>query len=203
VTAHLWTVVLHIVFVVSGVSALLYQLVWQRSLLMLYGSNTESVAMVVTAFMLGVGIGSLVGGEISKRPSAPLILLFCGTELLIGLYGSISLRLFHWVAGYTLHAGTVETGLLAFGLVFVPTLLMGATLPLLVAYRVNTSGQVGNSVSWLYFVNTLGGGIGAIFSGFVVLRNFGLSGATQLAACLNIACALSILLLWKFCQNKK
>lgn len=196
------SVMIHVVFVISGVSALLYQLIWQRSLLMLYGSNTESVAMVVTAFMLGLGLGSLAGGEVTKRPGAPLVLLFSATELLIGVYGIISLRLFHWVGTCTLRAGTIETGLLAFALVFVPTLLMGATLPILVAYRVNATGHVGHSVSRLYFVNTLGGGIGAFLAGFIILGQFGLLHSTHVAAVLNLFCALSIFLAWRLRQRK-
>jgi predicted membrane-bound spermidine synthase len=193
----LMSAAIHIVFVISGISALIYQLVWQRALLMLYGSNTESVAVVVAAFMIGLGLGSIAGGSTSKRNGAPLVLLFSATELLIGLYGAISLRLFKWVGSYTLGAGTLETGLLAFSLVFVPTLLMGATLPMLVAYRVNSTGRVGDSISWLYFVNTLGGGIGAFLAGFVILRQFGLAGSTQAAAALNLFCATFVLLLWK------
>src|SRR3954464_4101344 len=92
---------IHVVFIISGISALIYQLVWQRALLMLYGSNTESVAMVVAAFMIGLGLGSIAGGRASNRKGAPLVLLFSGTELFIGLYGAISLRLFHWVGGFT------------------------------------------------------------------------------------------------------
>ncbi len=191
------SVMVHLVFIISGISALLYQLIWQRSLLMLYGSNTESVAMVVTAFMLGLGFGSIVGGEVSKRPGAQLILLFSAIELLIGVYGTISLRLFQWVGTYTLQADMLETGLLAFALVFVPTLLMGATLPMLVAYRVNSTGQVGQSVSWLYFVNTLGGGLGAFLAGFYLLRRFGLAHSINLAAALNLFCALAVLIVWK------
>ena len=53
--------ILHGVFVLSGLSALIYQLVWQRALLMIYGSNIESVAMVVASFLAGLGIGSLLG----------------------------------------------------------------------------------------------------------------------------------------------
>ena len=188
--------VLHAVFILSGIAALLYQMIWQRSLLVLYGSNTESVAMVVSAFLVGLGIGSLVGGAVSQRPGAPLVILFSAAELLIGVYGLISLQLFHWVGEFTLHAGTVETGLLAFSLVFIPTSLMGATLPLLVAFRVQSIGHVGRSVSWLYFVNTLGAGIGAFLAPLVFLRNFGLSDSTKAAALFNITAALSILILW-------
>jgi predicted membrane-bound spermidine synthase len=197
VYASFVSLVVHGVFFVSGLAALLYQIIWQRSLLMLYGSNVESVAMVVAAFMVGLGLGSLGGGAVSKRPGAPLVLLFSATELAIGLYGLGSLHLFHLVGRYTTQVDTLATGLLAFALVCVPTLFMGATLPLLVAYRVNTTGHVGQSVSWLYFVNTLGGGVGAFLAAFIILGRLGMSGSVQLAALLNFLSAAAILATWK------
>jgi predicted membrane-bound spermidine synthase len=184
------------VFTVSGISALLYQLVWQRALLTLYGSNVESVAMVVTAFMLGLGLGSLAGGALSKKAGVPLVLVFCLAELGIGLYGLFSLRLFHLVGQFTLGVGAVPTGLLAFALVFIPTLLMGATLPLLVAHQVKETSSVGKSVSWLYFVNTLGAAAGAFLAAFFVLGSVGLSGAVRTGAVLNGLAALTILAAW-------
>jgi spermidine synthase len=192
---HVTALVVHFVFILSGASALVYQLAWQRSLLMIYGSNAESVAMVVSAFMVGLGIGSICGGEISKR-AVPLVLFFAGAEVLIGVYGSFSLELFHWVGTYTLKAGTLETGLLSFGLVFLPTLLMGATLPLLVAYRVNATSNVGRSVAGLYFVNTIGAGLGALLAALVFLKRFGLGGSVQLAAICNLCSAAAVLILW-------
>ena len=51
-----------VIFFMSGFPALIYQLVWQRSLFTIYGINVESVTVIVTAFMLGLGLGSLVGG---------------------------------------------------------------------------------------------------------------------------------------------
>ena len=196
------SLVVHTVFVISGVAALLYQLIWQRSLMMIYGSNMESVAMVVSAFMVGLGLGSMAGGAISKRRGIPLVLLFSGAELLIGLYGLFSLQLFHWVGAYTLQAGTLETGLLAFALVFATTVFMGATLPLLVAYRVNSTGHVGHSVSGLYFVNTLGGGLGAFLAAFVFLGQLGMASSVRLAALLNFISALAILAVW-LCRKEK
>jgi spermidine synthase len=193
--------VVHAVFVISGVSALLYQLVWQRSLMMIYGSNVESCAMVVSAFMVGLGLGSLAGGTISRWRGMPLVLLFAAAELLIGLYGVCSLRLFHWLGSYTLRAGTLETGLWSFTLVFIPTLFMGMTLPLLVAYRVNAIGNVGQSVSWLYFVNTLGAGIGAFAAVYLFLGHLGLSGSVMAAALLNLISAASIACVWAFRRN--
>lgn len=188
--------VLHAVFILSGASALLYQLVWQRSLLVLYGSNAESVAIVVAAFLGGLGLGGLAGGAISQRTAAPLVLLFSAFELLIGAYGLFSLQIFAWAGEATLHAGIVTTGFLAFALVFVPTVLMGATLPLLVAFRVRSIGHVGRSVSWLYFAYTLGAAGSAFLAPFIFLRNYGLSGSIDTAVGINVVAALSILLLW-------
>lgn len=192
---RLHAIVLHGVFVLSGISALIYQLVWQRALLTIYGSNVESVAMVVAAFLAGLGIGSIVGGWISKSARAPLVLLFGLAELGVGAYGLVSLKLFDVVGALTsVEAHGLTTGALVFLLVFLPTLLMGATLPLLVAHQVRDTAHVGQSVSRLYFVNTLGAALGAYIAAHWLLGNFGMSGTTRIAACLNATAALIVLL---------
>ena len=184
------------VFTLSGISALIYQMIWQRALFTIYGCNVESVAMVVTAFMVGLGLGSLAGGWVSERTRFPLVLLFSIAEFGIGFYGLVSLSLFHWVGDLTLGAGALLTGVLAFALIFLPTLLMGATLPLLVAQQVRETAAVGRSVSWLYFVNTLGAALGAFFAVFVCLGRFGESGSVRLAAILNAVVATIVLIAW-------
>jgi predicted membrane-bound spermidine synthase len=188
--------VLFSVFVLSGISALIYQMVWQRALLTIYGSNVESVAMVVAAFLTGLGIGSLVGGWISKAARWPLVVLFAVIELGIGGYGLVSLRLFHWFGGLTADIDPWRVGMMAFVLIFVPTLLMGSTLPLLVAHQVRAIKHVGGAVSALYFVNTLGGALGAFLAVYVVLGSLGMSGAVNLAAVLNGAAAVVVLATW-------
>lgn len=195
-TASFPRLVLFPVFVFSGISALIYQLVWQRMLLMIYGSNVESVAMVVAAFLMGLGLGSLVGGWLSESKRLPLVLCFSVAELGVGVYGLGSVELFHWIGGMTYTAGPFMTGALAFALVFVPTLLMGATLPLLVAHQVRACGSVGESVSWLYFVNTLGAALGSFLAAFLLLRVCGLSGSVRVAAALNAAVAVIVFVTW-------
>src|SRR6202167_5048718 len=61
------TRVLCVLFFFSGFPALIYQLTWQRALFRIFGVNIESVTIVVTAFMLGLGLGSLAGGWVSKQ----------------------------------------------------------------------------------------------------------------------------------------
>jgi predicted membrane-bound spermidine synthase len=181
------------VFTLSGISALIYQLVWQRALLTIYGSNVESVAMVVAAFMVGLGLGSLAGGALSEKTSLSLVGLFSAAEFGIGIYGLASLHLFHAVGNLTLGAGTLWTGILAFLLIFLPTLLMGATLPLLVTQLVRETQHVGKSVSWLYAVNTLGAALGAFPVAIILLGLLGQTGAVRCAACVNGLVALIVL----------
>ncbi len=61
------TLLLSVLFLCSGMPALLYQIVWQRGLFSIYGVNSQSVVVVVSAFMLGLGLGSLLGGRLSAR----------------------------------------------------------------------------------------------------------------------------------------
>jgi predicted membrane-bound spermidine synthase len=175
------------IFVLSGFSALLYQVVWQRSLFAIYGINVESVTVIVTAFMLGLGVGSLAGGEVSKSPSRPALLLFSLIELGIGAFGFLSLPLLHWVGSLTLGLSPLATFAMTFLLVLIPTTLMGSTLPLLVAHLVRASRNVGKAVGVLYFVNTLGSGLAALASVFLLLGALGQQRTVFLAAALNLS----------------
>src|ERR1700736_213921 len=87
----------YLLFFLSGFPALLYQIVWQRALFTLYGVNIESVTMIVTVFMLGLGLGSLAGGRLSTHPKIRPLLAFGFIEFSIGLFGSASLWIFHRV----------------------------------------------------------------------------------------------------------
>lgn len=181
---------IYVVFLLSGFAALLYQVVWQRALYAIYGINVESVTMVVTAFMLGLGLGSIAGGAVSKDPKRPVLLMFSLVELGIGLFGSISLSVFHAVGNVTLGMSAVATFFVTFLLVLVPTLLMGSTLPLLVAHLVRSSGNVGKSVGTLYFVNTLGSAFASAASVLYIMGHAGQRGSVHVAAALNVTVSL-------------
>ncbi len=176
---------IHILFLCSGFPALIYQIVWQRALFAIYGLNIQSVTIVVSAFMLGLGLGSLAGGALSKSARLPLVVLFAIAELGTAAFGVGSLKLFHWIAEFTARSSPSMTGLAAFSLIIVPTLLMGATLPLLVEHLVRSSQNVGSSVGGLYFANTLGSGVACFVAADVSMRLLGQSGSIQLAASIN------------------
>src|SRR5690242_15187752 len=139
------TRILCVLFFFSGFPALIYQLTWQRSLFRIFGVNIESVTIVVTAFMLGLGLGSLAGGYLSKRRGLPLLPLLAAIELATGAFGLVSLAIFDRVGALTAAWPLPAMAAVNLALVIVPTLLMGATLPLLVGHLARRSGNVGSA----------------------------------------------------------
>ncbi len=184
---------LYLLFLVSGFPALLYQVVWQRTLYTIFGVNIESVTVVVSAFLLGLGLGSMLGGWLSNRKTISRFTIFGLIELGIAAFGIVSLPLFHWVAEFTAGSPPAQTFLITFGLIVFPTILMGATLPVLVAELVSRSGNVGRSVGMLYFANTLGSSAACFAAALVILPMLGMSGSVKVAAALNAAVGCSVL----------
>ncbi len=185
----------YILFFLSGFPALLYQIVWQRSLFTLYGVNIESVTMIVTVFMLGLGLGSLAGGWLSTQKGIRLLLAFGFIELSVGGFGAASLWIFHRVSSFTAGASIGTTGLIAFALLLVPTMLMGSTLPLLVEHFVRRTGNVGESVGVLYSVNTFGSGVACLAAALFLMRLLGEAGSVRLAVYFNLFVGVTALVL--------
>jgi spermidine synthase len=179
----LWVLV---AFGASGFAALTYQIVWQRVLFAAFGVNVEAVTVVVTAFLAGLGCGSLLGGWLAKARSTALLRGFGILEASIGAFGLISLPFFRWVGDVTLALDPVTRGVVTALIVMLPTTLMGATLPLLVGYLVRSTGNVGRAVGVLYFVNTAGSALAALAAVFVILRVLGETRSTYLAAAINV-----------------
>lgn len=123
--------ILCILFFFSGFPALIYQLTWQRSLFRIFGVNSESVTIIVTAFMLGLGLGSLCGGWISRRTNVKPLLLLGVIELATAAFGLASLQIFERVGAMVADLPLPALAAINLVLVLLPTLLMGATLPIL------------------------------------------------------------------------
>ncbi len=191
----------YVLFFFSGVPALLYQIVWQRALFAIYGVNIESVTIIVTMFMLGLGLGSLAGGKLSAQSKIPLLALFGVIELGIATFGLLSLRIFHFVASFTAGTSTLGTGIATFVLLLIPTMLMGSTLPLLVAHLVRGNGNVGESVGVLYFVNTLGSAVACFAAAYLLMNKFGQSDSLRIAATINACVAATALVLYFTSKN--
>lgn len=173
-------------FLLSGCAALIYQVVWQRTLFAVFGVNIESVTVIVSVFMFGLGIGALVGGQLSERFVGRLPYLFMVCELMIGLFGLVSLWLIHGVGEATQGLGLAAVFVTTFALLCVPTILMGATLPILVAFLFAHFRQVGRTVGLLYFANTLGSAMACFLTVDVLFAFFGLQAVVWVAAGFNL-----------------
>src|SRR5690348_5224555 len=149
-----WTRTLCVLFFFSGFPALIYQLTWQRELFRIFGVNSESVTIVVSAFMLGLGLGSLAGGWLSGRRGIGALPLLAAIELGTAAFGVVSLGVFEQVGALIVDWPLPAMAVVNLLLVIVPTLLMGAMLPILVSHLVRRSAEVCGAVGLLFYANT-------------------------------------------------
>ena len=196
--------VLFVVFAVTGFSALTLQVVWQRVISLHAGVDLFSFTTVIAAFLTGLGLGSLLGGVLADRLGPRRSLLaFAASNAGIGLFAWFSLWLFYDV--YRSAVPHLEGTLAAFGfhflLLIVPTTLMGLSLPLVSRGVVERIEDAGPLVGRLYAVNTLGAGLGAGISGWILIGSLGFVGVVRLAGTLNLLAALAILTLWRTAER--
>lgn len=174
------------IFFISGLSALIYQVCWQRLLFTGFGVDLTSITVIVSVFMAGLGIGAFFGGRIADKFSKNIIILFCLIEFGIGCFGLLSHHLILNLQDMLIHANLVMTALGSFILLLFPTFLMGTTLPLLTSFFNQYIQNIGDSIGQLYFYNTLGAAFGALATGFILFNHFTLSHTIYIAAMLNL-----------------
>ncbi len=192
-------------FFLSGVSALIYEVVWGRLLVSVFGASLYAVATITSVFLAGLALGALVAGRFRGN---------CATRLrLYGLLevavGALGVGLPYLFAAETLQplwlglAGTVsgDAGsyllrvLFASLLLLPPTMLMGATFPVLVGVVAPGETEKTDPTQALYAANTTGGAIGAVLAGFILLPALGLRATSAVAASFNIVAGLVALAL--------
>src|SRR5690554_5096339 len=175
-------------FFLSGVCALMYQVGWQRSLYGIIGVDIDSITIIVSVFMLGIGFGGMLGGWIADLAPKRRIQIYAVAEFSFALYGFASLFLIESIGDWLTAAGGGSFNAGASSLLFLilPTTLMGMTLPLLTMVFNDWQDSIGVSVGQLYFINTLGAAAGAGLVPFVLLPTMPLDAVVRLAACGNV-----------------
>ncbi len=194
-----------VAFFLSGFSALVYQVSWQRILALHTGVGIYSLALIVGSFMAGLGIGSFAGGWMSSRISPRTAFLgFSVLELAVAAMGATSCLVYYdWLyqLGSSLYSRPLLAGLLHFSSLLPPTALMGMSLPFLVRATVADVQGAGRTIGYLYAINVLGASIGALASPWVLIRLFGIRGAVWNAVAANLLAAGIALLLVR-CARK-
>jgi predicted membrane-bound spermidine synthase len=184
----LW--ILYPAVLLSGATALAYEVVWARQLALVLGSATSAAAAVLSAFMFGLAVGAIAVGwraDDSRRPLRWYGLL----ELGIGIYALA----FDSLLELVITKWPTQPWLAAFVVLFVPAALMGGTLPVLARAGADTIKRGAGAFGSLYGVNTLGAVVGALLAALVALEALGLHGTVKLAAFINIGLGVAFWIL--------
>ncbi len=186
-------------FFLSGACGLVYQIVWVRMLTHVFGTTATAVGVVLAAFMSGLALGSWLLGKAADRNPNPLR-LYAILEIGIGLAALAAHFLLAWItpvyltlyeiSGHSEATLAATRFILAFGLVMMPTFLMGATLPVLARFVVRRVAVAGADLSTLYAINTLGAVAGVLASGFYLIGTFGIHVTVYIAVGGNLGLGL-------------
>ena len=195
---------IYLMFFLSGAAALIYQVVWVRSLTLIFGGSHLAVTAVLSIFMAGLAIGGYAIGRYVDQVKKPLR-LYGLLELGIALFALIFMG---WMALYPAIYVPLAQGkdnahvyLLIIRVLFsvvaliIPTTLMGGTLPVLSRFVSKQPQTLRSYLSFLYGINTLGAVLGAIAGGFFFLRFYSVSTTFQVAILSNAFIGLATLLL--------
>jgi spermidine synthase len=189
--------VVYILFLLSGACGLVYEVVWSRVMTEIFGSTVLAVGTVLAAFMSGLALGSYFLGKQGDRSPNPLR-LYAWLEFGVGLTALAAMALMDRTDALylALYGAMGEEGpflsiarfVFAFALVMIPTVLMGATLPVLSRFVITRLSIVGKGLSSLYAINTIGAVTGSLAAGFYLIRAVGIHRSVNLA----VACNLGI-----------
>lgn len=191
----------------SGFTGLVYQVLWLRLLALTFGVTVYAAATVLTSFMGGLALGSLVAGRLADRTRNPLR-LFGLVEILIGVCAAVSPLVLGGLQSLmvsfapslpeSIVADTVIRVAIAALVLLIPTTLMGATMPVVIKSSLIRAGGLGSRVGLLYAANTAGAIVGTLLAGFYLIPHVGLSRAFLLAAGVNITAGVLALIASKW-----
>ncbi|MDX6290868.1 MAG: spermidine synthase [Blastocatellia bacterium] len=193
-----------ICFVLSGATGLIYEVLWARMLGLVFGATTVAISAVLTAFMGGLALGSALAARFAARIKRP-VRTYALIEIAVGLYALAVPLLFRGIdQAYVqvwqhFHPGSYGFAfsrfVLATTVLLIPTALMGATLPVLVAALQRSSVNISGAIGRLYTWNLTGAILGVIAAGFFLLPLFGVRATIWIAATVNLAIGLAAFLL--------
>ena len=188
-----------LIFILSGASGLIYEVIWMRQLTLIFGSTVFATSTVLTAFMAGLALGSFYFGQkIDESTQSPLriyalleagIGAFCLVWPLILAVLSALYVLIHRNVTSEFYTLSLIRFVLTFGVILIPSTLMGGTLPVLTRFFVKRLEQLGTNIGILYALNTFGAVIGTVAAGFFLIEALGIRWTLGVGIAINFAVA--------------
>lgn len=198
---------IYLITALSGAAGLIYEITWSRMLVLVFGNSTHSIVAVISAFLGGLAIGSLlISSWTSQKSSKQLLKAYTYIELGIGVSAILTIFVLPYMGKiYGLFSdGSILTTqlllikfLLSTVILLLPTILMGTTLPILSSLLQPRFPKIENNISWLYGFNTFGAVLGVAVAAFFSIELLGLNGTILLGALLNFSAAALISLVPK------
>jgi len=188
-------------FFLSGMAALIYEVVWIRPLSLIFGSTVYALSTMLSTFFAGFALGSYIFSKYADRLKNPLY-TFSLLEIGIGIYGLIIIWLFNilpipyiWIFNkfqLSFEMFIFVQFILVFLVLLIPTTLMGATWPVVNKAYIKHVERVGKGTGTLYSVNSIGAIFGSLAAGFMLIPWLGIKGSSVFAAVLNLIVGIII-----------
>lgn len=195
-------IVVVLLFILSGICGLIYEVVWSKYLALFIGSTAYAHMIVLATYMGGLALGAIYWGRFSdKFPNQ--LKLYGWLEIGIGVYclaypfvieyvGDVFISLASALDGTAGQAGILSLKfLLSFITLIIPTFLMGGTLPILSKFVSKRISDSGKDVAVLYYINSFGAVIGTALAGFFLIRIYGVETTILATAIVNILIGLT------------
>lgn len=193
-------------FFLSGATSLVYEILWLRQLILIFGSTLLATSTILSTFFAGLALGAFVGGRWLDRRTAHPLRIYAWLEIGIGLYALCVPFLFRglspvyqalWDAGGSgSFIGFSLTKFVGIAVVLLPpTMMMGASLPTLARFVTDSPDHVGAQTGSLFAVNTFGAVLGTFVAGFLAIPALGVQRTLWVTALVNGVIGVVALLL--------
>ncbi len=182
---------------ISGLCALALEVLWTRSLVFFLDNSTHAFTTILTAFLLGIAIGSFIIARFIDTKTR-LLAWFGSIEVLIGVTAALAIPILNNSTSVfqSMSGASVDSMLnwkwmgmrfvKTLSIMLVPTVLMGMTVPLVTKIYARSVERVGTALGSVYSVNTIGGVVGSVAAGFALIPLIGVQHSIMLIAALSI-----------------
>jgi spermidine synthase len=193
-------------FFLSGATAIIFEVLWSRQFVTVFGNSAYAISIVLCAYMAGLGLGGLVGGWFADRITQRAA-VYGIVQMVVAAWAMAVPTMLAWLrelvpaltalSPESLFVSTLARFGISFGILVVPCLLMGTTLPLLVRAVTESERFIGSRIGMLYCLNSLGAAFGCLAAGFWMADTLGLRETNLVAVGVNFAIVIAALALSK------
>ena len=190
----------YLVFLLSGIAALIYEISWSRQLGLLFGHTVHAASVVLGSYFAGMAVGYSIGGHLSKRVR-PLV-GYAAAEIVVAAWAFAIPLILRWsesppIASWLVHDSVfwqiTARACFSFFLLMPATIALGVTLPMMAAWLASGGSTAdpdnAGRISFAYAVNTFGALVGVTVATLWMLVNCGVCGSSYIGAILSLLCA--------------